>query len=1128
MPALSESIPAGRTGPIKAQIQICIDEQSPYEFLALNRQLYQFIFGDQLDDSERIVSLKLLGSNIFHTSKLYPVVYDTELAENYVELHSARLLARYGADFTLDKCLILPVSTVVPLTRAILSFPPEVYNLLEQYPKQKLLEILADEIGGNVHQFLVHQNDVFNTLHGTIIHCEPVDQGYITPSTHLIISKQSNLTSSPDKPSIETIPVQTPLASEELPSVSDFELEKFGIDSSSIFDSTIFQPLELKTALLEHNTLANYTQVYNSSSEFDHEDNQLFVCVRSNELEKLGCFSGDVVQLTSRQCDCASGLLCACANRTDRTIYVRVFPFIDPNTFEYETIHISPMLLNTIGNPRTVTINRIKDQEQRADLPRNKIDKFVPLAKEIVIARVASPVTLDRTMQHLFLSNLKSYFEERYRVIMKDQLVPIPIDALLARALFSTYEASGDEFFPKIIPTGLPTEIAWFKITGGSLEDESGGELVNGQQYVIDPSKTRMIQSGVCTEKIGLADGISYQQIRDFYGLPKMFSFPNFNLSNSITFPYAQQLRKIVDTAFRIRNKFSSRMTLQTTILLNSMVRCVGKSMLVRSIATEFGANLLELDSFELFNQSSASKTIGTIRGKADRVVDSCNSLIILIRHIDALAKKPDPNQQQKDTLALKLVELIDEYTAKGAIVIATTNDADNMSESLRSKLKFEINLNVPTEPERKLILEYLLEGSSDVTTRQDVSLDTLSLQSAGLTANDLMSIVENAKKTAIDRLEDLSVDLSIPWEQVLAFDGGKVKLGSEDFEKAINSARNKFSDLIGAPRIPDVKWEDVGGLDVVKDEILDTIELPLKHPELFSKGMKKRSGILFYGPPGTGKTLLAKAIATNFALNFFSVKGPELLNMYIGESEANVRRVFQKARDAKPCVIFFDELDSVAPKRGNQGDSGGVMDRIVSQLLAELDGMSGAEGGDGVFVVGATNRPDLLDEALLRPGRFDKMLYLGISDTHEKQAKIIQALTRKFELESSVDLQEIADSCPFTYTGADFYALCSDAMLNAMTRTAGVVENKIIQYNDQRPEGQKINIRYWFDNIATPEDIKVHVTTQDFTKARQELIPSVSAEELDHYLSVRRSFESGKAQENGHSEAHEIVINQD
>jgi peroxin-6 len=183
---------------------------------------------------------------------------------------------------------------------------------------------------------------------------------------------------------------------------------------------------------------------------------------------------------------------------------------------------------------------------------------------------------------------------------------------------------------------------------------------------------------------------------------------------------------------------------------------------------------------------------------------------------------------------------------------------------------------------------------------------------------------------------------------------------------------------------------------------------------------------------------------------------------MYIGESEANVRKVFQRARDAKPCIIFFDELDSVAPKRGKHGDSGGVMDRIVSQLLAELDGISSGNDGAAVFVIGATNRPDLLDPALLRPGRsvflflaaclrpnqlkcrFDRMLYLGVCDTHDGQLKVLEALTRKFRLEPGLDLRSVAEKCPFNYTGADFYALCSDAMLNAMSRKAESVEQKI------------------------------------------------------------------------------------
>ncbi|KAG9816035.1 AAA-domain-containing protein, partial [Aureobasidium melanogenum] len=249
------------------------------------------------------------------------------------------------------------------------------------------------------------------------------------------------------------------------------------------------------------------------------------------------------------------------------------------------------------------------------------------------------------------------------------------------------------------------------------------------------------------------------------------------------------------------------------------------------------------------------------------------------------------------------------------------------------------------------------------------------------------------------------------------------------------------------------------------------------------------------------------------------SVKGPELLNMYIGESEANVRRVFQRARDARPCCVFFDELDSVAPKRGNQGDSGGVMDRIVSQLLAELDGMSdGDEGGGGVFVIGATNRPDLLDQALLRPGRFDKMLYLGISDTHEKQQKILEALSRKFTLDPELDLGRVAEKLPFTYTGADLYALCSDAMLKAITRSARIVDDRVAEINGERatrsPPQPPISVAYFFDHFATEADTSVIVAEEDFMAAERELVPSVSADELGHYERVRREFEGDKEKE--------------
>lgn len=383
-------------------------------------------------------------------------------------------------------------------------------------------------------------------------------------------------------------------------------------------------------------------------------------------------------------------------------------------------------------------------------------------------------------------------------------------------------------------------------------------------------------------------------------------------------------------------------------------------------------------------------KTEGLLKVRAERAM-SCGpeSCALLIRHIEALT-------------ADRMVSAMKEILADARVLIATTTEVDKIPDGVRGLFSHEIEMQAPDEAEREGILRSIIDDRG-IALDPEVDTSGIALKTAALVAGDLVDVVERALVAQRSRIEDLSAKATVNGEQVTARDievaGGPAACGltKADFDVAVDAARKNFADAIGAPKIPNVTWDDVGGLNNVKDAVKETIQLPLERPELFAKGMKKRSGILFYGPPGTGKTLLAKAIATEYSLNFFSVKGPELLNMYIGESEANVRRVFQRARDARPCVVFFDELDSVAPKRGNQGDSGGVMDRIVSQLLAELDGMSGGEDtGGGVFVIGATNRPDLLDQALLRPGRFDKMLYLGVSDTHDKQLKIMEALTRK------------------------------------------------------------------------------------------------------------------------------------
>ena len=321
-------------------------------------------------------------------------------------------------------------------------------------------------------------------------------------------------------------------------------------------------------------------------------------------------------------------------------------------------------------------------------------------------------------------------------------------------------------------------------------------------------------------------------------------------------------------------------------------------------------------------------------------------------------------------------------------------------------------------------------------------------------------------------------------------------------------------------------------------------MELPLKHPILFARGLRRRSGVLLYGPPGTGKTLLAKAVATECKINFLSVKGPELINMYVGESERQIRevrgrlyhcfpsfrqrtalehgvlgarvrplwlvppagmQVFARARQARPCVVFFDELDSLAPARGKGSDSGGVMDRVVSQLLAEIDGMQAGDGGGDVFIIGATNRPDLLDAAMLRPGRLDKLLYVGIAEGAGPKRQVLHALTRKFRLRGDVDLGAIAAACPARFTGADMYALSADAWMVAFRR--GVAEREAAD-GPAAEEGGGTGGGGGGGGEEDEEE-EVEVGQADFTAALGSLQPSLSEEEIRRYRRIREQYES-------------------
>ncbi|CAN6466639.1 unnamed protein product [Victoria cruziana] len=243
----------------------------------------------------------------------------------------------------------------------------------------------------------------------------------------------------------------------------------------------------------------------------------------------------------------------------------------------------------------------------------------------------------------------------------------------------------------------------------------------------------------------------------------------------------------------------------------------------------------------------------------------------------------------------------------------------------------------------------------------------------------------------------------------------------NEHFQTALGSS-NPSALRETVVEVPNVTWEDIGGLDNVKRELQETVQYPVEHPEKFEKfGMSPSKGVLFYGPPGCGKTLLAKAIANECQANFISVKGPELLTMWFGESEANVREIFDKARQSAPCVLFFDELDSIATQRGSSvGDAGGAADRVLNQLLTEMDGMTAKKT---VFIIGATNRPDIIDPALLRPGRLDQLIYIPLPD-EASRLQIFKACLRKSPVSKDVDLATLA-RYTHGFSGADITEIC-------------------------------------------------------------------------------------------------------
>ncbi len=448
-----------------------------------------------------------------------------------------------------------------------------------------------------------------------------------------------------------------------------------------------------------------------------------------------------------------------------------------------------------------------------------------------------------------------------------------------------------------------------------------------------------------------------------------------------------------------------------------------GKTLLAKAVANETHAYFISINGPEIM-----SKFYGESEQRLREIFEEAKKhapAIIFIDEIDAIAPKRDEVMGEVERrVVAQLLALMDGLEARGdVIVIAATNRPNAVDPALRRPGRFDREIEVPL-PDFQGRLEILQIHTRNMPLADDVNMQELAEITHGYTGADIAALVREAAMHALRRyLPEIDFNADKVPESVL----NKMVVKREDFMEA-------YKEIVPSGlreiyiEVPNVKWEDIGGLDDAKQQLREAVEWPLRRPDAFNRiGIKPPKGILLFGPPGTGKTLLAKAVATESGANFIAIRGPEILSKWVGESEKAIREIFRRARQYAPAIVFFDEIDAIAPIRGLSADTH-VTERIVSQLLTELDGIITLKN---VVFIAATNRPDIIDPALLRPGRLDKLIYVPPPDK-EARLEILKIHTKNMPLEQDVDLEKIAEITE-GYTGADLEALVREAGLRAL-----------------------------------------------------------------------------------------------
>lgn len=509
-----------------------------------------------------------------------------------------------------------------------------------------------------------------------------------------------------------------------------------------------------------------------------------------------------------------------------------------------------------------------------------------------------------------------------------------------------------------------------------------------------------------------------------------------------------------------------------------------GKTLIARAIANETGAFFFVINGPEIMSKL-AGESESNLR-KAFEEAEKNAPAIIFIDEIDAIApKREKTNGEVERRIVSQLLTLMDGLKSRAHImVIGATNRPNSIDPALRRFGRFdrEIDIGIPDPTGR---LEVLAIHTKNMKLDDNVDLEQVANETHGFVGADLAQLCTEAALTCIREkmyLIDLE-DETIPAEVL-----DSLSVTMDHFRSALGVC-NPSALRETVVETPNTTWEDIGGLENVKRELKELVQYPVEHPEMYHKfGMEPSKGVLFYGPPGCGKTLLAKAIANECQANFISIKGPELLTMWFGESESNVRDVFDKARQAAPCVLFFDELDSIAKARGgSSGDAGGAGDRVINQILTEMDGIGKKKN---VFVIGATNRPDIIDPAILRPGRLDQLIYIPLPDLGSRMA-ILKAALRKSPVAKDVNLDFLAQHT-HGFSGADLTEICQRAVKLAIRESIDIVY--------QRRREKEENAESMETEVEEEEDPVPEITRAHFEEAMKFARRSVSDNDIRKY----------------------------